>query len=254
MSLIIGRKPVLESLKSGELIEQIYILFGQKGPAIFEIQKLARQSGVKLAEVPAAKFNSLSSDSHTQGVIAVKSPQEYLELNELITLSRKSELPFILVLDSIQDPHNLGAILRSAECAGVDGVIITKHNSASVTETVVKTSAGATEYVRICKAGNLSQVLKTLKEEGFWIAGSYLDGAKDYTDVNYKMPLVLVVGNEEKGIRRLTADNCDFLIKINMKGNIQSLNVSVATGVLLFEILRQRGESSSTGDANTVRL
>lgn len=240
MNLIIGRKPVLEAIRSGETIEQIYVLFGQKGPAVFEIQKLAKQFRIKITELPQKKFSELSNDSHTQGVIAVKSSQKYLELDEIIEKSKQSALPFLLVLDSIQDPHNLGAILRSAECAGVDGVIITKHNSASVTETVVKTSAGASEHVLICKVSNLSQALKELKDAGFWIAGSYLEGAKNYSEVNYKMPLAVVMGNEEKGLRRLTAENCDFLIKIPMKGKIQSLNVSVATGILLFEVLRQR--------------
>lgn len=240
MNLVIGRKPVLEAIRSGEIIDQIYILFGQKGPAIFEIQKHAKQAGIKVTELPQKKFSEISDDPHTQGVIAIRSSQKFLELNELIAKSKRSPLPFLLVLDSIQDPHNLGAILRSAECAGVDGVIITKHNSASVTETVVKTSAGASEHVAICKVSNLSQALKDLKDEGFWIAGSYLEGAKNYTEVDFKMPLAVVMGNEEKGIRRLTAENCDFLIKIPMKGKIQSLNVSVATGILLFEVLRQR--------------
>ncbi|MGE5681069.1 MAG: 23S rRNA (guanosine(2251)-2'-O)-methyltransferase RlmB [Bacillota bacterium] len=240
MNLIIGRKPVLEAIKSGEAIEQIYILFGQKGPAIFEIQKLAKHSGIKLTEIPQKRFNELSSDIHTQGVIAVKLNQKYFELEELIDKAKKSAYPLLLALDSIQDPHNLGAILRSAECSGVDGVILTKHNSASVTETVVKTSAGASEHIPIAKVSNLSQALKELKEAGFWIAGSYLEGAKDYSEMDYKMPVVLVMGNEEKGLRRLTAENCDFLIKIPMKGKIQSLNVSVATGVILFEIQRQR--------------
>ncbi|MGE5438572.1 MAG: 23S rRNA (guanosine(2251)-2'-O)-methyltransferase RlmB [Bacteroidota bacterium] len=242
MNLIIGRKPVLEALSSGEVIEQIYVLFGQKSPAIYEIQKLARQKGIKIVELPQAKFGAISQDPHTQGVIAIKSSQKYFELDELIREAKKSPLPFLLVLDSIQDPHNLGAIIRSAECAGVDGIIVTKHNSATVTETVVKTSAGATEHARICKVSNLSQALKTLKEEGFWVMGSYLEGAKDYSETDYKLPLALVVGNEEKGLRRLTAESCDFLIKIPMKGKIQSLNVSVATGVLLFEVLRQRSK------------
>lgn len=244
MKLIIGRKPVLEAINSGEEVEQVYILYGQKGPAIFEIQKLAKQRGVKVTELPMAKFSAISADPHTQGVIATKSTQVYYDLEELIKRAKASEdLPLLLVLDSIQDPHNLGAILRSAECAGVDGIIITKHNSASVTETVVKTSAGASEHVLISKVNNLSQALKELKEQGFWIVGSYLEGSKDYAEVDYKMPMALVMGNEEKGLRRLTAENCDFLVRIPMKGKIQSLNVSVATGVMLFEIARQRRNS-----------
>ncbi|MCX6152418.1 MAG: 23S rRNA (guanosine(2251)-2'-O)-methyltransferase RlmB [Ignavibacteriales bacterium] len=240
MNLIIGRKPVLEALKSGEQLEKIYFQFGQKGSAIFEIIKLAKQQKVSITELPPAKFNSISSETHTQGVIAVKSQQKYFELEELIEKSKRSEFPLLLVLDSIQDPHNLGAILRTAECTGVDGVIITLHGSASITETVVKTSAGATEYMSMCKVSNLAQALDVLKENGFWIAGSSLEKARDYSSVDYKMPIALVIGNEEKGIRHLTAQKCDFLVKIPMSGKIQSLNVSVAAGVLLFEIFRQR--------------
>ncbi len=144
------------------------------------------------------------------------------------------------MLDSVQDTHNVGAILRSAECSGVDGVIVTKHNSAPINETVAKTSAGASGYVKIAQVNNLSQAITELKNNGFWVVGSYLDGAKDYTSVDYKTPIALIVGNEEKGIRKLTADKCDHLVCIPMKGKIQSLNVSVAAGVLLFEIVRQR--------------
>ncbi len=241
MNLIIGRKPVIEAIKSGETIERIYILQGQKGPAIIEIFKLAKQAKIKLNEVPAGKFKSLSLDPNTQGVVAFKATQNYYELEEIIREAKRSEFPLILVLDEIQDPHNLGAIIRSADCSGVDGIVITKNNSATVTETVVKTSAGATEHAKICKVSNLIHALEELKKEGFWIFGSSLEGTKNYNEVDYKMPVALVVGNEEKGIRRLTVQNCDVLVKIPMKGKIQSLNVSVATGILLFEIMRQRG-------------
>lgn len=241
MNYIFGRKPVVEALRSGEGIEQIYFQYGVKGQPVFEIQKLARERGIKTSELSTDKFNALAPGRNTQGVIAVVSGIQYVEIDTLITAAKRSQYPLLVILDSIQDPHNLGAILRSAECAGADGVIITRHNSASVNDTVVKTSAGAASHLSICVVNNLSQSLDILKENGFWIAGSYLEGAKSYTEVDYKLPLALIVGNEEKGIRRLTADKCDFLIKIPMKGKIQSLNVSVAAGVLLFEINRQRG-------------
>ena len=144
------------------------------------------------------------------------------------------------MLDTIQDPHNLGAILRTAECSGVDGAVITSHNSADITETVEKTSAGAVSHLKICRVSNLNNSIKELKDAGFWIVGSSLDTDKNHSEVDYKMPVALVVGNEEKGIRKLVAENCDFLVRIPMKGKIQSLNVSVAAGILLFEILRQR--------------
>lgn len=241
-NLVVGRKPVLEALKAGENLEHVYVLSGLRGDIITQIFKLARNAKIKINEVPSAKLRSMVHDANTQGVVAVKAVYNYHELDELIYDAKKAKYPLLLILDSIQDTHNLGAIIRSADCSGVHGVIITKHNSASVNETVTKTSAGATEHVKICRVSNLKQTFDELKAQGFWIIGSSLEDAKDYTEINYKMPVALVMGNEEKGLRRLTAESCDHLVKIPMQGKIQSLNVSVATGVLLFEIQRQRGK------------
>ena len=253
MNLIIGRKPVLEALNSDEEISQVFILFGQEGGIIEAIRVAAKKKGIKVNQVPFEKFKQITQSKVAQGVAAVKSSFRFFALHEIIELSKTKNLkalslgeglgealPLLLILDSIQDTHNVGAILRSADCSGVDGIIITKHNSAPINETVVKTSAGATEHVKIAQVNNLAQTIDELKQNGFWIVGSYLEGAKDYTKVDYKIPIAVIVGNEEKGIRKLTADKCDHLVKIPMKGKIQSLNVSVATGVLLFEILRQR--------------
>lgn len=240
MSLIIGRKPVLEAINSGEEIEQVYILFGQKGGIVDAIRAAAKKRGIKINQVTSEKFKALTNHPNHQGIIAKKTSYKFYELDEIISFSKKKQYPLLLLLDSIQDTHNLGAILRTAECSDADGAIITKHNSAPINETVVKTSAGATEHVRIAQANNLVQVIKELKDSGFWIVGSSLENSKPYTEVDYKIPLALIVGNEEKGMRRLTAENCDILINIPMKGKIQSLNVSVAAGVILFEILRQR--------------
>lgn len=252
MKLIIGRKPVLEALNSGEHISQVYILFGQQGAVINAIRVAAKKRGIKINQIPQDKFRQLVKDKNAQGVIAVKSSQKFYTLQEIIEFSKNknlqthsfnkslSEVPLLLILDSIQDTHNVGAILRTAECSGVDGVIVTKHNSAPINETVAKTSAGASELVKICQVNNLANTIDELKKEGFWIVGSYLGNSKPYTEIDYKIPIALIVGNEEKGIRKLTADKCDFLVNIPMKGKIQSLNVSVATGILLFEILRQR--------------
>ena len=240
MNLIIGRKPVLEAINSGEELEQIFILYGQQGTIITAIRIAAKKRGIKCTEIPFQKFNPLSLHQNTQGIIAVKSDQKYSSLEELISLSKQKRYPLLLILDSVQDTHNLGAILRSAECAGVDGIILTKYNSAPINETVNKTSAGAISYLKICTVNNLSVSIKQLKENGFWIVGSSLDNSKNYNEVDYKIPVALIVGNEEKGIRKLTADNCDFIVSIPMNGKVQSLNVSVATGILLFEILRQR--------------
>ena len=242
MSLIIGRKPVLEALNSGEEIHQVYILHGQKGSILDAIRITSKKRGIKCSEASTEKFKSITKNDNAQGVAAIKSEQKYSSLEEIISSSKKSQLPLLLVLDSIQDTHNLGAILRSAECSGVDGIILTRHNSAPINETVIKTSAGASEHLMICQVNNLAQTLKELKENGFWIAGSSLENSREYTEVDYKVPLALVLGNEEKGIRRLTAESCDFLVNIPMKGKIQSLNVSVAAGILLFEVLRQRSK------------
>ena len=240
MSLIIGRKPVLEALNSDEEVSQVFILFGQEGGIIEAIRVAAKKKGIKVNQVPFEKFRQITQSKIAQGVAASKSEQKYYDLYEIISESKKSQYPLLLILDSIQDTHNVGAILRSADCSGVDGIIITKNNSAPINETVVKTSAGASEHVKITLINNLAQTIDELKQKGFWIVGSYLEGAKDYTKVDYKVPIAVIVGNEEKGIRKLTADKCDHLVRIPMKGKIQSLNVSVATGVMLFEILRQR--------------
>jgi 23S rRNA (guanosine2251-2'-O)-methyltransferase len=240
VSLIIGRKPVLEALNSEEEVSQVFILFGQEGGIIESIRVAAKKKGIKVNQVPFEKFRQITQSKIAQGVAASKSEQKYYDLYEIISESKKSQYPLLLILDSIQDTHNVGAILRSADCSGVDGIIITKNNSAPINETVVKTSAGASEHVKITLINNLAQTIDELKQKGFWIVGSYLEGAKDYTKIDYKVPIAVIVGNEEKGIRKLTADKCDHLVRIPMKGKIQSLNVSVATGVLLFEILRQR--------------
>lgn len=241
MSIIIGRKPVLEAINSGEELEQIYILYGQKGGIIEAIRIGAKKRKIKCNLIPPERFRSITNNPNAQGVAAKKSSQKFYELDKIISFSKRSTYPLILILDSIQDTHNIGAIIRTAECSGVDGIVITKHNSAPVNETVAKTSAGAVEHVKICSVTNLSQAIKKIKEAGFWIIGSSLsDESKNYTEVDYKIPLALVLGNEEKGIRRLTADNCDLLIKIPMLGKIQSLNVSVSAGIILFEILRKR--------------
>ncbi|MBU2505674.1 MAG: 23S rRNA (guanosine(2251)-2'-O)-methyltransferase RlmB [Bacteroidetes bacterium] len=241
MSIIIGRKPVLEALKADVDIEQIICSFGLKGESISQILNLARKKGIKIKEYSNQKFKELVQDQNSQGIAAVKSSYIYSSLQEVISKSKKSPLPLLLLLDSIQDPHNLGAIIRTAESAGVDGIVITIHNSAAITSTVEKTSAGAVSHVKIAQITNLNQTIKTLKEQGFWVVGSYLsNNTQDYTTIDYKIPIAIIMGNEEKGLHKHAAENCDFLASIPMLGKIQSLNVSVATGVLLYEIIRQR--------------
>lgn len=253
MALIIGRKPVLEAINSGEEIEQVYILHGQRGGIVDVIRIASKKRGIRCGEISSDKFRQLTSNPNSQGVAAKIAKHKFYSLHDIIETAKSKNqkalsfgegmgeaFPLILILDSIQDTHNLGAILRTAECAGVDGVILTKHNSAPLNETVTKTSAGATEHLKICTVDNLVNAIKELKENKFWIFGSYLSEAKEFTAADYKLPAAIIVGNEEKGIRKLVAENCDFLIKIPMLGKIQSLNVSVSAGILLFEVLRQR--------------
>lgn len=240
MNKIFGRKPVLEAINAGVDLEVIYVAYGQHGDVIHKIFNSAKERGIKITQISQQKFNEIARSENAQGVIAVKSVAKFYELNEIIEQSKKSSYPLLLLLDSIQDPHNLGAILRTAECSGVDGILITINQSSPITETVEKISAGAVSHLKICKVNNLVRAIEQLKKENFWIVGSSLINSREYTSVDYKMPIALVVGNEEKGIRKLVAENCDFLVKIPMLGKIDSLNVSVATGVLLFEILRQQ--------------
>lgn len=242
MKMIIGRKPVLEALNSNSNISQVYILFGQKGSIIDAIIVAAKKRRIKVNQISLDKFKQLSSDKNNQGVIAIRAEQKFYSIDEIISESKNRKFPVILILDSIQDPHNVGAILRTAECCGIKSIITTMHNSAPFNETVIKTSAGAIEHLKICQVHNLANTIDELKKEGFWIIGSYLGKSKNYLDIDYKIPLAFIVGNEEKGIRKLTAEKCDFLTQLPMYGKIQSLNVSVATGIFLYEIIRQQQE------------
>lgn len=239
MKKIYGRNPVLEAIKSGQEIEQIIIPAHAKGKFYNELQSLANKNKIKISQLSQHKFQQLEKGINSQGVIANIAEFNFSTVEEIIENCKEKKNPRLLLLDSIQDPQNLGAILRSAECFGIDGVLITIHQSAPITETVEKTSAGAINHLKIAKVTNLVQEMKYLKESGFWIVGSTLaENSQDYSSVDYNMPTALVMGNEEKGIRDLVAKNCDFLVHIPMKGKIQSLNVSVAAGILLAEIAR----------------
>lgn len=241
MNLIIGRKPVLEALLSDEGIEVVYIAFGMHGEVINQIGKAAKERKIKVSQISPAKLDEMAKGKVTQGVAALKSAQRYYDYTEIVNAAKQKKYPFVLILDSVQDPHNLGAILRSAECANVDGVFITQRDSASITDTVVKTSAGAVAHLKICKISNTNLLIRDLKKDGFWVFGSSLHNSRNYTEVDFKCPVALIMGNEEKGIHKLVAENCDQLVKIPMLGKIDSLNVSVSAGILLFEIVRQRG-------------
>lgn len=241
IDIIAGRQPVIEALKAGTLIEKIVILFGVKGNALEKIKQLARQNRVPVTEVGKQRFRELVSDTTTQGVVAVVGTKKYVELSDILdAAAARKETPFLLLLDEIQDPQNLGALIRTAECAGVHGVVIPKHNAAAVNQTVAKTSAGASEHMPVAKVTNIVACIEELKEKGFWIVGTDSDADKDYTELDYSSPLGLVVGNEGTGIRKLVKEKCDFLVKIPLYGSVESLNASVAGALVMYEAVRRR--------------
>ncbi|TLY30390.1 MAG: 23S rRNA (guanosine(2251)-2'-O)-methyltransferase RlmB [Ignavibacteria bacterium] len=240
-NMVAGRIPVMEALKAETLIEKIVILAGVKGGAIERIRGLAKQNRVPVMDVGKQRFRELVSDTTTQGVVAIVGTKRYVEVDDILEAAKKrGEPPFLLVLDEIEDPHNLGALIRTAECAGVHGVIIPKHHAAEVTTTVAKTSAGASEYVPVAKVVNVANTLEELKQKGFWIIGTDPKAERLYTEVDYAGSIAIVIGNEGKGIRPLVKEKCDFLVKIPLFGSIESLNASVAGALILYEGVRKR--------------
>jgi 23S rRNA (guanosine2251-2'-O)-methyltransferase len=239
--IIAGRKPVLEALRAGTAIEKIVFLLGVQGKVMLDIKSLAAEKGVQVLEAGKQQFRELANDVTTQGVVAVVPTKKYVELEDILTAARdRNERAFVLILDEVEDPHNLGALVRTAECAGVHGVIIPKHHAASVTTSVVKSSAGATEHMPMAEVTNIAATLRHLKDEGFWIVGLDAAGDKLYTQADYTTPIAIVVGNEGRGIRRLVRENCDHLVKIPLYGKLESLNASVAGALVMYEVAKQR--------------
>ena len=239
--VVVGRNAVTEALKSGRAVNRLLVAEGDGYGSIREIVRLARESGAIVETVARNKIEAVAKGVRHQGVLAYTSPVDYTPLDELLEAARKkSDAPFLLLLDELEDPHNLGAILRTADAVGVDGVLIPKRRSCPLSATVAKTSAGAVEYVPVARIGNIAQTIKALKDEGFWIIGADMDGTTDYFDADLTGATVLVVGSEGRGISRLVRESCDILVKIPMLGKINSLNVSVAGAVLMYESLRQR--------------
>jgi 23S rRNA (guanosine2251-2'-O)-methyltransferase len=240
-TIIAGRKPVMEALRAGTPIEKIVFLLGVQGRVIEEIRDAARQRDVQCTDVNRQAFRELVVDATTQGVVAVVPAKQFLPLADLLASIRQSGTPgFLLVLDEIEDPHNFGALIRTAECAGAHGVVFPRHHAATVTSTVVKASAGATEHLPMAEVTNVVSTLEELKSSGFWIVGLDGGGDREFTGIDYLSPVALVVGNEGKGIRRLVREHCDFLARIPLYGKIDSLNASVAGALALFEVARQR--------------
>ena len=237
-----GRNAVIELLNSNRDVNKIYIQNGEKHGSINKIISIAKEKKIIINKVDKIKMDAISETKRHQGVIAIVAPYNYSTVDDIINYAKnKNEEPFILILDGIEDVHNLGSIIRTAETAGVHGIIIPKRRAASVNATVAKTSAGAIEYMKIARVNNLNDTIKKLKEEGLWIIGTEMNAKTKYYDQDLKGPIAIVIGNEGTGISSLVKKNCDILINIPMKGKINSLNASVSTGIILYEALKQRG-------------
>ena len=237
-----GRNAVIELLNSNRDINKIYIQNGEKHGSINKIISIAKEKKIIINKVDKIKMDAISETKRHQGVIAIVAPYNYSAVDDIIEYAHsKNEEPFILILDGIEDVHNLGSIIRTAETAGVHGIIIPKRRAASVNATVAKTSAGAIEYMKIARVNNLNDTIKKLKEEGLWIIGTEMNAKTKYYNQDLKGPIAIVIGNEGTGISNLVKKNCDILINIPMKGKINSLNASVSTGIILYEALKQRG-------------
>lgn len=238
---IAGRHSVQEALRSGRTIHKLFIAEQAQKQQLSPIFAEAKKLGVIIQTVDKRKLDQLVQDIPHQGVVAQVTAYEYIELEELITQAQASgKPPFLLILDEIEDPHNLGSILRTADCAGVHGVIIPKRRSVGLTATVSKTSAGAIEYVPVARVTNIAQTIERLKEVGIWVAGTDVAGEQSVYQADFKIPIAIVIGNEGKGIGRLIKEKCDFLVTLPMHGQINSLNASVAASVLMYEVVRQR--------------
>jgi 23S rRNA (guanosine2251-2'-O)-methyltransferase len=244
--LIYGLLPVLEALRAGSRrIEKILIADGAREHRIAEIIDLCKQNHVPFQRVARENLTKIvEQGANHQGVVAYTASADYTDADELLETVAATEKPLVLILDGVEDPRNLGAILRTAECAGVAGTFIPEHRAVGLTETVVKTSAGATEYTPVAKVKNLNRLIEELKSNNIWVVGTSGEAEADYADWDWTQPTALVMGSEGKGLHRLVAENCDALVKIPMRGKIESLNVSVAAGVILFEAVRQRKVSS----------
>ena len=236
-----GRNAVLEALRAGKPIDKLYVLDGCPDGPVRTIIREAKKVDTIINYVKKERLDQLSETGHHQGVIAMAASYEYATVEDILEKAReKGEAPFIFVLDNIEDPHNLGAMIRTANLAGAHGVIIPKRRAVGLTPTVARTSAGAINYTPVAKVTNLKQTMEQLKKEGMWFVCADMDGTP-YYQMDLKGPMGLVIGNEGEGVSRLIKETCDFVASIPMKGDIDSLNASVAAGVLAFEIARQRG-------------
>ena len=240
--VIEGRNAVIEALRVGTPIDKIYLLKGDGDKTLGHIASKAREAGIVVVDADKRKLDNMSRTHSHQGVIALAAVREYVSVESILeSAAAKGEAPLLVVCDEISDPHNLGAILRTAECAGAHGVVIPKRRSAGLTAVVAKTSAGAVSYMPVARVPNIPALLKDLKKQGVWVFGTAAEGTTTLYDADLKGPCAIIIGSEGDGMTRLARENCDFLVSIPMKGHISSLNASAAAAILLYEAVRQRG-------------
>ena len=239
--IIEGRNAVIEALRAGGAIDKIYLQKGETDKTLGHIASKARAAGIVVVEADKRKLDGMSRTHAHQGVIALAAVREYVSVESMLqSAADKGEAPLLVVCDEISDPHNLGAIIRTASCAGAHGVIIPKRRSAGLTAIVGKTSAGAVSYMPVARVANLPATLEELKKQGVWIYGTAADGTTDLYEADLKGPAAIVIGSEGSGMGRLVREKCDFLVSIPMKGHISSLNASAAAAILLYEAVRRR--------------
>ena len=242
--IIEGRNAVMEALRAGRAIDKLFINKGEVDKTLGHIASAARDKGVVVVECDRRKLDFMSQTHAHQGVIAVCAVREYCTVEDILAIARDSgEAPFVIVCDEISDGHNLGAIIRSAECAGAHGVIIPKRRSAGLTAVVDKASAGAAEHMAIARVPNIPAALQQLKDEGLWVYGTAADGQSDLWHTDFSGPVALVIGSEGDGMGRLVREHCDFIVSLPMKGRVSSLNASAAAAITMYEILRQRSKA-----------
>jgi 23S rRNA (guanosine2251-2'-O)-methyltransferase len=242
-----GRNPVLEALRSGRTLNKILISSDiERHSSIAEILHTAKERKIPVERLSPEILKAKSATKSPQGVIAYASPKEYVDVHDLLAISKsRNETPFYVMLDGLEDPHNLGAIIRTADAAGAHGIIIPQRRSVGLTETVAKVSAGAIEYVPVAREVNLNNAIKTLKDNSIWVIGVDQDGKRPFTEFDFTLPTAIVIGAEGKGLSRLVKENCDEVVSIPMKGKIASLNASVAAAVVMYEAVKQRNASAS---------
>ncbi len=239
-SVIYGRNAVLEALKAGRTIEKLYVDRPPYTGSLGSIINQAKKARITVTECDREKLSEMAGGGNHQGVVAACAAVDYVEVDDILKKAEeKGEAPFLLICESIQDPHNLGAIIRTAECAGVHGVIISRHHAVGLSDAVAKTAAGALEYMPIAKVSSVAKLVDELKKKGIWTACADMDG-QDVYKTNLKGPLALVIGGEHEGITHLVKERCDFVVSLPMKGNVTSLNASVAAGILMYEAAHQR--------------